>query len=92
MQMIEIQGLCDRAFQRENWQHAEANDRENFERVEIGLGARLRLHRKVHAPQGLMARIGSAHARVEQIIGEARELAAQGRVVGAQMHAESVLV
>ena len=23
MQMIEIQGLCDRAFQWENWQHDE---------------------------------------------------------------------
>ena len=52
--------------QRKDWQHAEANDRENFERVEIGLGARLRLYHQVHAPQSLMARIGSAHARVEQ--------------------------
>jgi len=56
--------------QRENRQDAEANDRENFERVEIGRGARLRLHRQVHAAQSLMARVGGAHAGVEQIIGE----------------------
>ena len=56
--------------QRENWQDAEANDRENFERVEIGRGARLRLHRQVHPPQSLMARVGGAHASVEQITSE----------------------
>ena len=63
--------------QREDWQNAEANDRENLERVEIGLGARLRLHRQVHAPQSLMARIGSAHTGVEQIISEPGELLTQ---------------
>ena len=78
--------------QRKDGQNAEANDRENLERIEVCPGAGLRLHRQVHPPQSLMARVGCAHARMEQIIGESGELLTQGGVVSVQMHTKGVLM
>ena len=41
--------------QQEERQDAEADNREDLERIEIGLGTRLRLHHKVDAAKSLMA-------------------------------------
>ena len=78
--------------QRHDRQHAETDNREDFERVEIGLGARLHLHHLVDTPQSLMAGVDSAHAGVERVIGKPGELVAERGVEGAYMHAEGVLV
>src|SRR5580704_12500063 len=39
-----------------------------------------------------MACVGAAYTCVEEVVGETRELVAQGRVEGVQMHAQGVLV
>src|ERR1700674_2750749 len=60
-------------------QHAEANDREDLERIQISLRARLCLHHVVNATQGLMVVVGMAHPRMEQVIREPREPMAHRR-------------
>ena len=48
-------------------QDAEADDREDLERIQISLSARLCLHQVVHATQGLMVSVGTAHTGMEDV-------------------------